>query len=673
MQPLWAQTEAASWNSDQILSVALWIGFAVFTLTLVILGRTRWTHAKPLSKCLALSVMLHLLLFAIAYTTRWPEPKSAGRDSVAALRMVDWNDQTLSEDWQSPEPTPAPLQNSQLDPNNQPPDPTAPWDRADSTHVEATPVPEMERSEPSIGEPDVTFLNTDAHDPTTPPTTPPAEPPWDALAPPSTPAESVPAVPRSGTFDQATLRASDSIFEDPLISEIAVMPELQRAVPRPDESGVDLPDRPIEAELQSGVEQSLSESIPDPNSYTQASPVAALVDVPDLARNGVSEARAIDANDLRQWLQQSPPTRLGDGAALPSLYRLRPAMRSRRWLPPDTTRESEAGVEAALAWIVRAQESDGRWDASRFGAGREDRVLGEDRGGAGGNADTAITGLALLALMGHGHTHLEGDYRESVQHGLEFLLSSQSEDGALFGAAEIFARMYSHSIASIALAEAYAMTGDPRLVPGVERALAYTKLSQHPQTGGWRYLPRESGDMSQFGWQVMALRAGEQSGFAIPESTRLGMHRFLDSCAFGVIGGRASYRPGEAASPTMTAESLACRYWLGMSLEKDRVTEAVQTILAGDPSDTQSRPNEYFLYYATLALHEHQGPEWEQWNTALQSRLLAIQERSGPDAGSWSPETRWGGYGGRVYTTAIATLCLEVPYRYIPTNQVPTN
>ena len=275
--------------------------------------------------------------------------------------------------------------------------------------------------------------------------------------------------------------------------------------------------------------------------------------------------------------------------------------------------------------------------------------------------------------MGHGHTHLEGDYRESVQHGLEFLLSSQSEDGALFGAAEIFARMYSHSIASIALAEAYAMTGDPRLVPGVERALAYTKLSQHPQTGGWRYLPRESGDMSQFGWQVMALRAGEQSGFAIPESTRLGMHRFLDSCAFGVIGGRASYRPGEAASPTMTAESLACRYWLGMSLEKDRVAEAVQTILAGDPNDTQARPNEYFLYYATLALHEHQGPEWQQWNSALQSRLLAIQERSGPDAGSWSPETRWGGYGGRVYTTAIATLCLEVPYRYVPANQVPAN
>ena len=35
-----------------------------------------------------------------------------------------------------------------------------------------------------------------------------------------------------------------------------------------------------------------------------------------------------------------------------------------------------------------------------------------------------------------------------------------------------------------------------------------------------------------------------------------------------------------------------------------------------------------------------------------------------PAAGT--PNTVWGGCGGRIYTTAMATLCLEVYYRYLP-------
>lgn len=51
----------------------------------------------------------------------------------------------------------------------------------------------------------------------------------------------------------------------------------------------------------------------------------------------------------------------------------------------------------------------------------------------------------------------------------------------------------------------------------------------------------------------------------------------------------------------------------------------------------------------------------------MKRTLLARQEGRGTEAGSWSPDTVWGGYGGRVYATALATLCLEVYYRYVPT------
>src|SRR4029078_1811316 len=70
--------------------------------------------------------------------------------------------------------------------------------------------------------------------------------------------------------------------------------------------------------------------------------------------------------------------------------------------------KTEAAVVAALNWLVAAQSRDGRWNANQFGAGQEQMVLGQDRGGAGRNADTGISALALLAFLGAGHSHLQG-------------------------------------------------------------------------------------------------------------------------------------------------------------------------------------------------------------------------------------------------------------------------
>ena len=46
--------------------------------------------------------------------------------------------------------------------------------------------------------------------------------------------------------------------------------------------------------------------------------------------------------------------------------------------------------------------------------------------------------------------------------------------------------------------------------------------------------------------------------------------------------------------------------------------------------------------------------------------LLPMQKTAGDEAGSWEPNGMWGGYGGRVYSTATAALSLEVYYRYLP-------
>ena len=105
--------------------------------------------------------------------------------------------------------------------------------------------------------------------------------------------------------------------------------------------------------------------------------------------------------------------------------------------------------------------------------------------------------------------------------------------------------MYSHGIASFALSEDYAMTHDQRLEASLRAAIGYTIAAQNPSTGGWRYQPHETGDTSQLGWQLMALKSAELAGIPMPETTRDGAVRFLGSVASGTSGG-----PGQLSALT---------------------------------------------------------------------------------------------------------------------------
>ncbi|MEX2027227.1 MAG: hypothetical protein WEH44_07995, partial [Pirellulaceae bacterium] len=190
---------------------------------------------------------------------------------------------------------------------------------------------------------------------------------------------------------------------------------------------------------------------------TQSPKLPTQADMPD-----AFEPASADTLSVPVVTQPIVPRRLGDGQEMPQLLRSRVGNRlllAERFGGNATT---EGAVEAALDWLAANQSASGRWDADLHGAGRENHYLGHNRLGAGKRADTGISGLALLAFLGAGQSHLEGKHREHVQHGLEFLLASQASDGNLFGDAELFARMYCHGIATLALCEAYALTGDER-------------------------------------------------------------------------------------------------------------------------------------------------------------------------------------------------------------------
>ncbi len=364
---------------------------------------------------------------------------------------------------------------------------------------------------------------------------------------------------------------------------------------------------------------------------------------------------------------------------MPSEYQLRQASNRLELARPfGADADSEAAVEAALDWLARAQSDDGSWNAARFGGGTETNALGENRHNTGNRADTGVSGLALLAFLSAGHTHLDGKHRDTVAKGLSYLLQAQMPSGDLSGPKQIGneqsvvnARMYCHSIAFLALAEAHAMTHDQVIREGLIKAAQFTLAAQDVRGGGWRYRPGDPGDLSLFGWKAMALKSVSRSGIEVPVVVTRRMHNFLDSCAAG-NGGLARYRPSEGRpSETMTAEALACRMLLDYPLSREARREATEMIMRNLPGTQPD--NVYYWYYATLALFQFQDENWRVWNQAMKNRLLQTQEPAySGDAGSWKPDGNWGGYGGRVYSTAMSCLCLEVYYRYLPLYQRST-
>ena len=634
-------------SASKTMGIALWSGLAILTVALLVIMRTRWGQAKPLSKCVVLSVFAHVLLMAYAYGTRLIfDAPSRPQEEVIRLAFV-------AEEGASTE---TPREKSAW--NQYPadfsitPEIASPGQQEVQIEVESTPVD----SQP----PDNAVAESDSPEPTPLPEAPTA------------PAELVQSVP---TPEPAIAPPLEQVAADEL--------------PEPSDDVADLTELP-EPPQELATEQRIAD-IESPSELADARPD--MIEMTAASRDDTSQPedgdqrRVDDRVDRTQPLPNQPQSsnvvvavpesrRVGDGEPLPDVYRLRVARNRTALIAQNGGNErTERSVEAALKWLAAHQEADGRWDASSHGAGRETKVLGHDRKGAGINADTGITGLALLAFLSAGNTHFEGEYRRNVQHGLEFILGKQATDGNLAGEAKLFARMYCHGMATLAICEGYAMTGDHRMRGYVENAVQYSINSQDQTTGSWRYLPSERGDMSQFGWQVMSLKSAELAGIRIPGETRSGMLRFLRSVSKGEHGGLASYRPTERPSETMTAEALACRFFLGIQQDDRAIREATSYLNQQLPGS--GKANLYYWYYGTISLFQARSASrsprygasenaWIQWNQALQRQLLARQERVGDHAGSFSPDTVWGSYGGRVYSTALATLCLEVYYRYLP-------
>jgi len=120
----------------------------------------------------------------------------------------------------------------------------------------------------------------------------------------------------------------------------------------------------------------------------------------------------------------------------------------------------------------------------------------------------------------------------------------------------------------------------------------------------------------------------------------------------------------------MTAEGMFCQQLMGVPPTDDRQADSADYLKNHMPNPRN--PNYYYWYYACLALHQHQGPIWQEWNSQMKPTLLSTQIRQGDDAGAWPDTGQWTkGAGGKIMSTAMSALSLEVYYRYLPMYTLP--
>lgn len=345
-----------------------------------------------------------------------------------------------------------------------------------------------------------------------------------------------------------------------------------------------------------------------------------------------------------------------------------PRVRSEMVRKQGGTTITEAAVSRGLRWLASVQNQNGGWSYRTYNNHQDKN----------NESDTMGTSLALLPMLGAGQTHEYGRYKETVSKGLAWLIEHQKRNGDLRAGYEGNQGMYAHGQATIVLCEALALTGDQRFVEPAQNAIKFIEAAQHGK-GGWRYKPGQVGDTSVFGWQMMALQSAKASQGIVevdPSTLKLADY-FLDQVQADATfsnrrrtklpeGSAYSYLPDGESTPSMTAEAILCRMYLGWKKDDPRLASAVKWLVEEHPP-SRSQRNLYYWYYGTQVMHHYGGEPWNAWNEKMRGLLIASQESKGRYAGSWDPEDyEWGSRGGRIYTTSLAVCTLEVYYRHLP-------
>ena len=163
------------------------------------------------------------------------------------------------------------------------------------------------------------------------------------------------------------------------------------------------------------------------------------------------------------------------------------------------TPECEEAVKKALIWLKTTQKPDGSWTT---------------------DYPVSMTGLALLAYLGHCETPQSPEFGSNVSRGITYLINIGIKNKGRLSTKDANSNqwVYEHAIATYALAEAYTFCHQLKIdipeLDNITKKGAEMIIEGQGESGGWvyRYGKTNGGDNSVGFWQIQALKAAKHTG-----------------------------------------------------------------------------------------------------------------------------------------------------------------
>ncbi|HVX10561.1 MAG TPA: prenyltransferase/squalene oxidase repeat-containing protein [Pirellulales bacterium] len=411
-----------------------------------------------------------------------------------------------------------------------------------------------------------------------------------------------------------------------------------------------------------------------------------------------AEENMVAPPELKELAPIDEKTETDVAAATPSqplgLYSERTRPDRETWITGvGGTPVSETAVAAGLDWLSRHQAEDGHWGPDCLGAGGSCCEKAHPCDGGGLPFEAALTGLALLAFQAGGHYDFnDRPNSDRVRRGLDWLVARQGPNGELVGSTNQLGNpptydqhyMYEHAIGTFALAEACAVARaagrhpDEKYHAAATKAIEFLESQQH-NDGGWRYTPDKwsASDASVSGWAMLALKTAKEADLPVQDATLTRMLAFFKQLS-DPLTGRTHYQGVTYVSDATTGVGMMVDEFVKHEPDSELVHLASSYLAdqaEGQWGGAAKQPSDHYLWYnCTLAMFMAGGDNWDRWNKVVRDYIVSLQlHGENCNRGSWEPhDDHWGSIGGRVYTTALGVLTLEVYYRFAREKAVET-